>query len=136
MALLSVACCASIFSVIDPPPMSTFAPAVPVTAACMSFFVPLHYSVTALRPLIFTGAHALLQSHRTVTRVKSISSPGLFAFLVLISMGIAASTMPFCDEVLVLGTVFWCYNVDEVCVRAIDCIWIVRLKELQSRVQR
>ncbi|CAM9158442.1 unnamed protein product [Hapterophycus canaliculatus] len=55
----------------------------------------------------------IIMSHRTVTRVKSISSPGLFFFLLFISMGIAAATIPFCDEVVVLGTLFWCYNSDQ-----------------------
>ncbi|CAM9229449.1 unnamed protein product [Scytosiphon promiscuus] len=55
----------------------------------------------------------IITSHRSVTRVKSITSPALFLFLILISAGIAGSTVPFCDEVVLLGTMFWCTNDDQ-----------------------
>lgn len=81
--------------------------------------VPFVHPLTAHRSWnIGTFGHGCVQSHRSVTRVRSISSPGLFIFLVLVSIGLAASTIPFCEDLVVLGTMFWCYNTDEVSICA------------------
>eukprot|EP00752_Nemacystus_decipiens_P005592 g5061.t1 len=55
----------------------------------------------------------IVMSHRTLSRVKSLSSPGRVLVLLAISMGIAAASIPFCDTVLVVGTGFWLVSFDE-----------------------
>ena len=54
------------------------------------------------------------QSHRTVTRVRSVSSPPLILMFLAISMVIAAAAIPFWELILVLGTGFWLTSTNEV----------------------
>ncbi|CAM9229526.1 unnamed protein product [Scytosiphon promiscuus] len=55
----------------------------------------------------------VIMSHRTATRVKSMSTPiHLLLFLVL-SVGIAAITVPFWEQAIVLATGFWFGNSDK-----------------------
>ncbi|CAM9229677.1 unnamed protein product [Scytosiphon promiscuus] len=52
-------------------------------------------------------------SHRSLARVKSVSSPGLIVGFSLISLGIAAATVPFWEQAVVLKTAFWFANSNE-----------------------
>lgn len=56
----------------------------------------------------------LLQSHRTMSRVRSVSSPRLILLFLAISMVIAAASVPFWENIIILGTAFWLVNLDEV----------------------
>lgn len=49
-----------------------------------------------------------------MTRVKSVSSPRLILMLLVISMGIAAASIPYWDTVVVLGTGIWLTSYDDV----------------------
>ncbi|CAN0497251.1 unnamed protein product, partial [Ectocarpus sp. 12 AP-2014] len=55
----------------------------------------------------------IVSSHRTLTRVQSVSSPGLLSVLLAISMGITSVTVPLWETVHVLGTGFWIVNSDQ-----------------------
>ncbi|CAM9696298.1 unnamed protein product [Ectocarpus fasciculatus] len=55
----------------------------------------------------------IVSSHRTFTRVQSVSSPGLLSLLLAISMGTTAATVPLWETVIVVGTSFWIVNSDQ-----------------------
>lgn len=59
-------------------------------------------------------ANILLQSHRTMSRVRSVSSPPLIMLFLAISMVCAAATVPFWEGIFILGTGFWFFNSNEV----------------------
>lgn len=50
-----------------------------------------------------------------MTRVKSVSSPGLILLFLIASVVIAAATVPFWETAVILRTAFWFANSDEVC---------------------
>ncbi|CAN0129325.1 unnamed protein product [Ectocarpus sp. 4 AP-2014] len=54
----------------------------------------------------------IVSSHRTMTRVKTVSSPGLLFLLLLVSVALSAATVPLWETALVLGTGFWFTNPD------------------------
>ncbi|CAM9508298.1 unnamed protein product [Ectocarpus fasciculatus] len=54
----------------------------------------------------------IVSSHRTMTRVKTVSSPGLLSLLLLASAALSAATVPLGETVLVLGNTFWITNSD------------------------
>lgn len=54
------------------------------------------------------------QSHRTVSRVRSLSSPLLIALFLAISTSAAAAVIPFLETAVVHGTGFVFVNADEV----------------------
>eukprot|EP00752_Nemacystus_decipiens_P005629 g5094.t1 len=56
----------------------------------------------------------IVLSHRTMNRVKSLSSAGLTLTFLVISMSIAAASIPFCDVIIVAGTAFLVTSYDEV----------------------
>eukprot|EP00752_Nemacystus_decipiens_P005588 g5057.t1 len=49
----------------------------------------------------------IIMSHRTFTRVRSVSSPWLMLLFVAISLAAAAATVPFWDYTVISGTGFW-----------------------------
>lgn len=55
-----------------------------------------------------------MQSHRTMSRVKSVSSPPLLLMFLAISMALAAPMIPLGELVLVSGTAFYMISTDEV----------------------
>lgn len=55
-----------------------------------------------------------MQSHRTETAVKSVSSPPLLLMLLTISMAFAAPIIDLAEITLVSGTGFFVSNTDEV----------------------
>lgn len=58
--------------------------------------------------------HHATQSHRTMTRVTSISSPQLLSLLLVISLVVAAAVIPFWDQIIVVATLFFLTNPDQV----------------------
>ncbi|CAM9119172.1 unnamed protein product [Ectocarpus sp. 6 AP-2014] len=54
----------------------------------------------------------IVSSHRTMTRVKTVSSPGLLFLSLLVSVALSAATVPLWETALVLGTGFWFTNPD------------------------
>ncbi|CAM9814346.1 unnamed protein product [Ectocarpus fasciculatus] len=55
----------------------------------------------------------IVSSHRTLTRVQSVSSPWLLSLLLAISMGITSVTVPLWETVYVIATGFWIVNSDQ-----------------------
>ncbi|CAM9229600.1 unnamed protein product [Scytosiphon promiscuus] len=55
----------------------------------------------------------IIMSHRTLSRVKSVSSPTLISVFLFVSLGVAAATVPFWETAVVLRTAFWFANSDE-----------------------
>ncbi|CAM9240864.1 unnamed protein product [Ectocarpus sp. 4 AP-2014] len=55
----------------------------------------------------------IVSSHRTLTRVQSVSSPWLLSLLLAISIGITSVTVPLWETVYVHGTGFWIVNSDQ-----------------------
>ncbi|CAM9211130.1 unnamed protein product, partial [Hapterophycus canaliculatus] len=55
----------------------------------------------------------IVTSQRTMTRVKSVSTPSLILVFMLVSLGVAAATVPFWETAVVLKTSFWFANSDE-----------------------
>eukprot|EP00903_Cladosiphon_okamuranus_P012715 g11887.t1 len=49
----------------------------------------------------------VIMSHRTLTRVRSVSSPSLMLLFLAISVGAAAASVPFWDYTVISGTGFW-----------------------------
>lgn len=56
------------------------------------------------------GVITSTQSHRTVTRVTSVSSLPLLLLFLAISMAIAAAPIPFWETTIILGTGFFLTN--------------------------
>ncbi|CAM9149866.1 unnamed protein product [Ectocarpus sp. 12 AP-2014] len=56
----------------------------------------------------------IVSSHRTMTRVKTVSSPRLLFIMLLVSASLAAATVPLWETIIVLGTAFWFTNPDPV----------------------
>ncbi|CAM9423955.1 unnamed protein product, partial [Hapterophycus canaliculatus] len=63
--------------------------------------------------VICTNLALIVMSHRSLTRVRSISSPFLIMVYMFISMAISAVTVPFWETPVVLKTAFWFSNPDE-----------------------
>ncbi|CAN0101611.1 unnamed protein product [Ectocarpus fasciculatus] len=63
-----------------------------------------------------------------MTRVKTVSSPGLLTLLLLVCTAVSAATVPLWETVLVLGNTFWITNPDpEKSVLAVVSIYIFEL---------
>lgn len=58
-----------------------------------------------------------MQSHRTQSRVKSVSSPRVTLMFLVICMSNAAPTIALSDTVIVAATGFWLTSFDEVDAR-------------------
>ncbi|CAB1103611.1 unnamed protein product [Ectocarpus sp. CCAP 1310/34] len=56
----------------------------------------------------------IVSSHRTMTRVKTVSSPRVLFIMLLVSASLAAATVPLWETTVVLGTHFWFTNSDPV----------------------
>lgn len=65
--------------------------------------------------------HHGMQSHRTMTRVKSVSSPPLLLMFLVISMALAVPLLALAERTLVSGTSFYVLNDDVVWVHS-SCI--------------
>lgn len=55
-----------------------------------------------------------MQANRTMSRVKSVSTPSLLLVFLVISMGLAAPVVALGERTLVSGTGFYVVNNDEV----------------------
>lgn len=75
----------------------------------------IHLLITAL----FVVGSILWQSHRTMSRVKSVSSPQLVVVFLVIAVGAAAAAVPFWKNIAVSGTLFWMFDPGQgVCMRS------------------
>lgn len=55
-----------------------------------------------------------VQSHRSMSRIKSVTSPPVIGLCILFSMGVAAVAVPFWETVVVLASGFWTTSSDQV----------------------
>ena len=55
-----------------------------------------------------------VQSHRTMSRVKSMSSPGLILLMLVLSLGLAAIAVPYQEIIIVIASGFFISNSDKV----------------------
>jgi len=55
-----------------------------------------------------------IQSHRSLSRVNSVTSYSVIGLCALFSMGVAAVTVPFWDTVVVFPSAFWLTSSDQV----------------------
>eukprot|EP00903_Cladosiphon_okamuranus_P012695 g11871.t1 len=54
----------------------------------------------------------IVMAHRTMSRVKSVSSPWLILVMLVMSMVIAAISIPFWDVIVVVGAIIWVTSLD------------------------
>ena len=62
------------------------------------------------------GTMACVQSHRTMSRVKSVSSPPLLLVFVGISMALAAPIIPLSETIFISASGFHVLSFNKVCM--------------------
>lgn len=76
-------------------------------SSVLVFFSPHYRTLSALlRAATTCRRRVSLQSHRTMTRIKSMSSLRMVLFFLILSVGAAGSAMPYWERWLVTGTTF------------------------------